>query len=133
MKNKKLIAYIFTFVLVLGTIAVSAVISQNSNFIRNEAYETPMRIDLSYENKQLTNNAYSTGTYYYVDVKTYRDNTIRLLQDGISYLDDVKKVRLGLDGWFGNLMEKPGVERDPINGLTKIHFENGNNLKVKYG
>ena len=133
MKNKKLLAYIFTFVLAFGTMAVSIATGQNSNFIRNEAYETPMRIDLSYENKQLTNDAHSTGTYYYVDVKTYRNNTVRLLQDGVSYLDDVKKVRLGLDGWFGNLMESSGVERDPINGLTKIHFENGNNLKVKYG
>lgn len=133
MKNKKLLACIFTFIITFGTMAVSIAAGQNSNFFRNEAHETPMRIDLSYENKQLTKNAHDVSGYYYVDVKTYRDNTVRLLQNGISYLDDVEKVRLSLDGWFGNLMEKSGVVRDPINGLTKIHFENGNNLKVKYG
>ncbi len=133
MKNKKLLAYIFTFVLAFGMMAVSIVTGQNSSFIRNEAYETPMRIDLSYENEQLTKNPHDVSGYYYVDVKTYRNNTVRLLQNGITNVVESGKVKLGLDGWFGNLMERSGVERDPINGLTKIHFENGNNLKVKYG
>ena len=132
MKNKKILAYILTFVLAFATIAVSIAAGQNSNSIRYEAYETPMRIDLSYENKQLTKNPHDVGGYYYVDVKTYRNNTVRLLQNGITNLENEEKIRLGLDGWFGNLMDKSGVARDPINGLTKIHFENGNNLKVKY-
>lgn len=132
MKNNKLLACIFTFIITFEAIAVSVVAGQNFSFIKNEAYETPMRIDLSYENEQLTKDPHDVGGYYYVDVKTYRNNTVRLLQNGITNVDESEKVKLGLDGWFGNLMDKSGVARDPINGLTKIHFENGNNLKVKY-
>ncbi len=132
MKKKKLVVFLSAFVLALGTITFSSVLSQNLNFVLNNAYDTPMRIDLSYENEQLTKEPHDVGGYYYVDVKTYRNNTVRLLQNGITNLKNEEKVKLGLDGWFGNLMDKSGVVRDPINGLTRIHFENGNNLKVKY-
>ena len=131
MKKKKLMVFLSAFVLALGTITFSSILSQNFNFVLNDAYVTPMRIDLSYENEQLTKEPHDVGGYYYVDVKTYRNNTVRL-QNGITNLKNEEKVKLGLDGWFGNLMDKSGVVRDPINGLTKIHFENGNNLKVKY-
>lgn len=132
MKKKKLMVFLSAFVLALGTITFSSMLSQNFNFVLNDAYVTPMRIDLSYENEQLTKEPHDVGGYYYVDVKTYRNNTVRLLQNGITNLKNDEKVKLGLDGWFGNLMDKSGVVRDPINGLTKIHFENANNLKVKY-
>lgn len=132
MKKKKLVVFLSAFVLALGTITFSSMLSQNFNFVLNDAYVTPMRIDLSYENEQLTKEPHDVGEYYYVDVKTYRNNTVRLLQNGITNLKNEEKVKLGLDGWFGNLMDKSGVVRDPVNGLTKIHFENGNNLKVKY-
>ena len=129
---KKIATFISAVVLALGTITFSSLVSQNLNFVVNDAYVTPMRIDLSYENEQLTKDPHDVGGYYYVDVKTYRNNTVRLLQNGITNLKNEERVKLGLDGWFGNLLDRSGVARDPINGLTKIHFENGNNLKVKY-
>ena len=120
--------------LLLGVLGTSFAFDNTSvDALYSQNNDLPMRIDLSYENKQLTNNAHSVGNYSYVDVKTYRNNAVRLLQSFVSYLDSDKKIKLTEDGWFGNIGGDSGISRDPINGLTRIHFENGTNLKVKYG
>lgn len=137
MKKKKYLLLIMLAscsALLIGTLGTFFAFNDiSADALNSQNNDLPMRIDLSYENKQLTNKASSVGTYSYVDVKTYRNNTVRLLQNGISYLDNENKVRLSLDGWFGNIGGDSGVYRDPINGLTRIHFENGTNLIVKYG
>ena len=132
MKKKKLAAFLSAFVLALGTITFSSVLSQNLNFVINDAYDTPMRIDLSYENKQLTNDTDNLGNYRLARVKTYRNNIVKLLQHDVSYIDESQQVRLSLDGWFGNIGGDSGVERNDIRGLLNIHFVNWSNIKVEY-
>lgn len=66
MKKNRLVVFLSAFVLALGTITFSSVLSQNFDFAINDAYVTPMRIDLSYENEQLTKEPHDVGDYYYV-------------------------------------------------------------------
>ena len=123
-----MLASIFT----LGVLAFSFNVDENEAFALTRAAEAPMRIDLSYENRQLTNDTDNLGTYRLARVKTYRNNEIKLLQHDVSYIDEDQKVRLSLDGWFGNIGGDSGVERNEIKGMTRIHFVEGSNIKVQY-
>ena len=132
MKKKTFVSFMLAFTLALGAIVFSLALGDNINLSAIKAEDTPMRIDLSYENKQLTNDTNDLGTYRLARVKTYRNNTIALLQSGVSYIDESQQVRLSLDGWFGNIGGDSGVERNDIRGLLRIHFVNWSNIKVEY-
>ena len=130
MKRKKLATLLALFATTLCGLVSAIASGSNHDPIMNKAEEIPYRIDLSYENKQLTKEIeYNYATFKVVNVYTYRGSKLKFLQYDVSY--DNEKVVLGNGAWFGTIGETD-VYRSLIKGLTCIHFVNGSNLLVKY-
>ena len=130
MKRKRLATLLTLFATTLGVLVSAVAFGSNHDSIMNKAEEIPYRIDLSYENKQLTKEIeYNYATFKVVNVYTYRGSKLKFLQYDVSYENE--KVVLGNGAWFGTIAES-NVYRSLIKGLTCIHFVNGSNLLVKY-
>ena len=125
--SKKLLLLLTS--LTLTIIAMGAVFSfpLSANLSLGQAYDTPMRLVLSYDNHQLKDES---GPIDPCTVVTERGTELTIYQDGVSYHDN--RIYVAEDGLFGNVTET-GIQHSPINGMYQMTFTDFGNVSVMVG
>lgn len=115
--------------LTLSIVALGAVFSTrlSTKLFSGQAYETPMKLVFSYDNRQLRGESGPVDSH---TVVTERGTALTIYQEGISYQDN--RIYVAKDGLFGNVMET-GLEHNPINGMYQMTFTDFGNVSVMVG